>query len=504
MKKQNLIISGLILTAASFVSRLLGMVFRVYLSNKIGAEGMGLYQLVFSLYTLASTLATSGIGVAVARLTAEELAKGKPENAGKLLRVSLFLTILLGLTVTAVLYCKADWFGRSFLHDERTIFAVRILAPSFPFISISTCIKGYYYAKRHVMKPASSQILEQLTRMTVIYTVTGLWAPRGLDYACASAVLGITIGEITSCLYCVILYYAEKRERPCRKPGRVLGGILGVSVPVALKSYMNSGFHMVENIIIPPAFERSGMGKAGAMGVYGMLKGMVMPLLLFPTSIIQSFTTVLMPEIAGANATGQKNRVNYAISRVLHFTMVLSILIVCAFLAFSFELGTMLYGSEEVGGMLRLLSFVSPFMYLEMVVVSLLNGIGEQTHSMLYSAADSVVRIALITFLVPWMGMPGFLAVIVISNLMTSLLNLRRLLKVTTLHFNLRSWAVKPVVCALLCGWGVRWLYASGLCGSVVLCLLLLCAAYVAALLLSRCITREDVQWIGGLIRGKK
>lgn len=498
--KQNLIISGLILTAASFVSRVLGMVFRIYISGCIGAEGMGLYQLVFSLYTLASTFATSGIGIAVSRLVAEELAKHNMANARKILWVALGFTVLLGLAVTAVLYCNADWFGRSFLKDERTILSVRILAPSFPFIAVSTCIKSYYYAKRHVMKPAGSQILEQLTRMFVIFMVAGLWAPRGVHYACASAVLGITAGEVTSCLYCILLYYIEKKKKTNQKAGHVLLPIWKVSVPIAFKSYINSGFHMMENVLIPSAFGRSGLSVSASMGMYGMLKGMVMPLLMFPTSIIQSFATVLMPEIAGANATGNTRRVNYAIARVLHFTMMLSILIVCVFMTFPYELGTLIYRSGEVGNMLRMLSFVSPFIYLEMVVVSLLNGIGQQAHSLLYSVIDSVVRISLIYFLIPILGLNGFLIVIIVSNLLTSLLNLRRLLKVTYIAFDIRNWVVKPVLCALVCGAAFHWLFNAHILGLIV-CIVLLCIAYLLLLMASRCLTRDDIRWIRGLFK---
>ncbi len=501
MRKQNLIVSGLILTAASFLSRTLGMVLRVYISGQIGAEGMGLYQLVFSLYTLCSTFATSGIGVAVSRLVAEELAKGKPANAVRVLRLSLALTCLLGCSVTAVLYHNASWIGTSFLKDARTVLAVKILAPSFPFISVSTCIKGYFYAKRHVLKPATSQIFEQLTRMTVIFLICGIWVPRGVEYACGAAILGITIGEFTSCLYCALLYYLGQRERARGKADRMLRPILSVSVPVAFKSYVNSGFHMLENILIPTAFAKSGLSTSDSMGVYGILKGMVMPLLLFPTAIIQSFTTVLMPEIAGANATGQHRRVNHTISRVLHFTMVLSILIVCVFMTFPYELGLLIYQSDQVGQMLRLLSFVSPFIYLEMVVVSILNGIGEQNRSLLYSILDSVVRISLIYFLIPVKGLTGFLIVIILSNLLTSLLHLRRLLHVTTLTFDVRNWLVKPVLAALLCGFGTHYLYASGIVGSLFVSLGILCITYMILLVLTRCITRADLTWLGSLFR---
>ena len=103
---------------------------------------------------------------------------------------------------------------RDSLKDGRTILSLRCLAPSLPFMAVSACIRGYYFARRDSFKPSSAQVIEQVAKMTFIVAVIGWWLPYGDAFACAATVLGMTVGEIVSCAYVVFTYYAgRKKER---------------------------------------------------------------------------------------------------------------------------------------------------------------------------------------------------------------------------------------------------------------------------------------------------
>lgn len=507
MKKENLIYSTLILTAASIFTRIIGMVFRVYLSNQIGAVGMGVYQMIISVYSFASTFACSGIVVAVSSLVSAHLARRENSCARYVLRFCLILSGVLGLAAGAVLYVCADGISDLLLKEPAAAFSLRILAPGLVFMSVSSCFRGYFLAVSKVSKPAAAMIVEQLTRMAVIVAFMGLWLPLGLKFSCAAAVIGMTVGEILSALYLYFVYLRNRavllEDGASACPKRTLiKSVLKMAVPVAASSYLQSTLRMIENILLPNSLKRHAGGEGG-MGIYGSLKGMVMPLMMFPSVFLSSLSVSLVPEISRSVSVNNTRRVSVTLNRVIKITLITSILIVAVFLTFSHEIGIALYHSDDVGRMLAMLSPLCPFMYLEIVVSGILRGLNEQMSSLCYNTVDSVMRIVLIFLIVPYKGLYGFIVIMYLSNIYTSMSSVTRLLKVTTVSFNAKDWLIKPVLgaaaSALLFKGIFRFLIPSGLniWLSLGLSILLICVSYFLLLVLMRCITRSELQWIG-------
>ncbi|MFA9424522.1 MAG: oligosaccharide flippase family protein, partial [Sedimentibacter sp.] len=198
MKKNDIILGTIILTATTTIIRVVGMAFRIYIANILGAEGIGLYQLILSIYFLMVTLATSGIRLAVSRLISEELALGNYSNAKKVLSQSVVLSFFTGSLSAFILFYFADYIGINILKDDRTVLSLMYLAPSLPFIAVSSCYKGYFFALRKVVRPSIVQITEQLVRIFVVLSIMNIFLPQGLEYGCAAIAIGMTIEEIFS------------------------------------------------------------------------------------------------------------------------------------------------------------------------------------------------------------------------------------------------------------------------------------------------------------------
>ena len=141
MGKKRIFVSTLILTGSALVARVLSMYYRVVLSQHIGAEGMGLFELIFSVYLMVVTLAYSGVNIAVTRLAAE----GK--NGAGLLSAALKIVAPIGLLTGVALFLLAGEISSSFLGDIRAEGALLALAPSVPFMSVSACINAYFIGK---------------------------------------------------------------------------------------------------------------------------------------------------------------------------------------------------------------------------------------------------------------------------------------------------------------------------------------------------------------------
>ncbi len=450
LKRFTFVKNAFILTATGLLLRTIGMFFRVYVSNQLGSEGMGLYQLIFSVYILATTLATSGITVAVTRLVVEEMGRGTPKTIVRLLKKIMLFCTLLGLLAGCLLFFGADPVCRYWIKDMRGVMALKVLAPSLPFMSISNCLRGYFMARRRVAVSSSAQIFEQLVRIAIVMGLLGMFASKGLVYACTAVMIGNTVSEMLSCLYMYIGYRRDQRNipDPTHPPlprYSILGKMLSISAPIAAGGCLNSLLRTIENLLVPDRLTQYTSSRETSLSQFGMLKGMAMPVLFFPASFLSALSTLLVPEISEAHSLKQNDRLERMVNRSLHISFTIAIFIGGVFTIFSGQLGQLLYQSDEVGFYIFILAPLVPFMYVESIVDGILKGLNQQVSSLKYNIIDSLSRIALIFFLVPVQGMKGFLFIMVLSNLLTSFLNMRRLITVTGIRLKWGTLLIKPI-----------------------------------------------------------
>lgn len=510
MKKENLILGTLILTVATTITRIVGFAFRIYLANVLGAEGIGLYQLILSFYMLMVTLSTSGIRVAVSRLVSEELALRHYSNAKKVLNQSILLSLFTGFFAAFLMYYFANYVGVNILKDERTVLSLLYLVPSLPVIAVSSCYKGYFYAVGKVTKPASAQVLEQIIRVFVIFSIMNYYLPKGLGYGCAAVSIGMTIEEIFSLIYIWFLYVIEKKPFSHKnnvKADNMIFKILGIAVPLSATAYINSILRMLENILIPSRLILYGTSTISAMSLYGMIKGMVLPLLFFPSSFLTSLASILIPSVAGDNAISNEKKVTNTLSKVLHFTTLSGVLVVSIFLCFPNEIGMAVYNDTQVGIMLKIISFVCPFMYLNMVIASMLNALGEQVSSFKINIIESVLKISIIYFLIPIYGFNAYLFALFITTLLNTLLYLIRLLQVSCIIFDVSNWIFKPIVAAILSSLASRILYVLFLTAAtskilvLISSIIVLCLFYLIFLILFKSIHTTSIKAVKTMVK---
>jgi len=462
MKKNGIIIGTLVLTVATTIVRIVGMLFRIYLANTLGSEGMGLYQLILSFYMLMVTFATSGIRIAVSRLISEELALRNYSNAKKVLSQSIVLSLFTGFAAAFVLYYFAEYIGTNILNDERTVLPLLYLAPSLPLMAVSSCYKGYFYALRKVIKPSIVQVTEQIVRILVIFSIMSAFLPKGLEYACAAISIGMSIEEIFSLFLTWIFYIFDKKPYPNKikhKADNMIFKIFRIVLPLSGTSYMNSILRTVENTMIPARLLMFGLTAESAMSLYGMIKGMVLPLIFFPSSFLTSLSSILIPSVAGDNAMSNEKKVSSTLSKVLHFTAISGILVVSVFVSFPNEIAMAVYNDSQVGLMLKLISYVCPFMYLNMVISSMLNALGEQMSSFKINIVESVLKISIIYFLVPVYGFNAYLFSLFLTTILNTVFYLARLLKVSCIVFDISNWVFKPIAAAAISGFLSRILF---------------------------------------------
>lgn len=507
MLKKRFIVNGILLTATTLITRTIGIFFRVYMSNSIGAQALGLYQLIVTLYFFAVTFATSGVTLVVTRLVTDSLAVNNVNKAvgitGKCLGISIFLSILSG----SVIFFNADFLGGILLGDSRTVLSLKVLAPSLPFMAVSACFRGYFYARRTVIKTAGEQLLEQLVEIGVFAAIVGIMAPMGLKYACCAVAIGTTISEIVTCFYSYTLYMIDIRKMKAKKEKlkSFAGNALSIGVPVTMSACLRAGLSMIENVMIPRGLKRQGSSYDKSLSDYGQITGMAMPVITFPAVFLMAFSTLIIPEVSEAKSINRLNSVKHMTLKTLNTAFLFSIPVAAVMFFFSEDLGNAIYGSSDTGRYICLLAPLVPLLYLDSVTDGLLKGLNEQLHYMSYNIIDSVVRVILIVILLPKFGISGLISVMYISGILNTGLSLMRLLKVTEVEIKVIKRIICPVIFSVASCIISKLIFgflpdkAFLLIGVIILSLLL----YVVFMLVAGVLSREDIIWFKSFFKVK-
>lgn len=443
---------GILLTLTAFFIQAAGIAFNIYLSNKLGANGIGLFQLIMSIYSFAITFATAGIHLAATRLVAEEMSNHSPQGAKKAMHVCFTYSLLAGGLVTLLLCLLANYISVNWLHDIRCVSSLRTMALSIPFICATAALNGYFMAMRQIGKNASSQILGTFARVVLSILALSLLMPSGLEYACLAVALGGTAAEILSFLYSYILYRRDlRRHKQCRAPGKhIAGRMLYITLPVTFSSCIRSGLNTLEQLMIPSGLQKSGLNSANALAQYGMVHGMAVPVIMFPSCFLYAFTSLLVPELTECLAQTQSKRIRTISTRVIELSLIYAIGVAGLLIAFADNISSIFFHTAQVAYYIKILAPLVVLMYLDHAVDCMLKGLNEQVYSMRYNIIDSVMSVTLVYLLLPPLGIHGYIIVLFASEMLNTSLSLNRLVKVANFKLKFGAWFLKPALAVTL------------------------------------------------------
>lgn len=507
MSRQSIIAGTLILTSANLITKCMGFFNRIFLSNTIGAEGMGLYQLILPIYALAWSITSAGFTTTISSLTAQEHIRGQHGNIGRIVKQSLVISLGISLVICLFLFWKADAIALHIVKDGRTALSFRLLAFAIPFMAAGSCFRGFFLGMQETLVPAASQVLEQAVRIVTIYILAGIFVPLGLSYACCAAVFGIFLGELLSCGFSLLNYIHYKRKhRFIRKPtlssAASLSMILTMALPLSASRISASLLSTVENLIIPRQLQLHGQNTAQALATFGELTGMAMPLILLPSACLMAASVSLVPEISEACAVKQDSRIHKTVSATFLFTSIVGFGASSLFAVFPREICYIVYHRSALGQVLFPLAFLCPFLYAQTTLHGLLNGLGEQFFLFWNNIASSLISIAVIWFFMPAYGIAAFLWGWFLSLLFAVLSSLYLLWKRTGAFPSLYNCILKPLLAGAAAGLVVKYFIRISepskllFLGSFAAVGIL----YLLFLFLLGCLSRKDME----LVFGKK
>ena len=442
--------NGVCLALAALLMRTVSVSFGAYVSEKIGASGMGLYSLIMSIYTLAVTFATSGVQLATTRLVSEALGCGEEGEARNALRLAARYALVCGTLAAVVLFLGAPVFGGVILGDNRTVPSLRLLSVALVPIALSSVFSGYFTAVRRPSRVAGISVLEQAIRILLtVYLLTAL-LPAGLTYACLALVGGSAIAEILSAAFLGALYLVDRKKMTKGKRKQLpVRSFLYITAPVAASSYIRSGLVSVEHILIPRALSRGGSGREEALAAYGTLSGMSLPIALYPMAALSAFAGLLVPEFAERSARGKQLENRRICERAVTLTLWFGIGIGGVLAAHALPLAEAVYRNRSAGFYLALLAPIIPVMYLDHVVDVMLKGLGRQVYAMGVNILDSVGSILLVLLLLPSYGAAGYVLVIAIAEIFNFACSVTGLYRVLPFRFPILRAVLFPAAAVL-------------------------------------------------------
>ena len=492
-RKIPIFYSALLLTGVNLLLRFVGTSFQVYLSGRIGAEGIGLLQLTMSVGGLAMVAGMGGIRTATMYLTAEELGKGRSHTITQILSGCIGYSMIFSIVTGCFLYHFAPWIAELWIGNIYTTDALQLFASFLPVVCLCGVMTGYFTAAQRIGTLAVIEVAEQLCSMILTILLLNFWAGHDPVRSCLSVILGSSFGAVLTLCTFLILRLLEKPA--IGKPIPLQDRLLKIALPLALADDLKAGINTTENLMVPKRLALN-QATSNPLASFGMVSGMVFPVIMFPAAILFGLTELLIPEMARCNSASLSTRIQYLTRKSLKVALIYSITFGGLLFLLSDWLCMRLYGSLDAANHLRWYALLIPMLYCDAITDAITKGLGQQYICVRYNIVTSILDVVFLYFLLPRWGMQGYFISFFITHFLNFILSLRLLLHTTglTLPVTVSLMSITSMGCGIFAAMWTNTPVTTGLSYLAILfCLLFL----------SGVLQQKDLCWIHGLIGQK-
>ena len=340
------------------------------------------------------------------------------------------LSVSLSVIVMLLLQSYAGLIAEQFLQETRCSDLLIILSYAFPFASVHSCIVGYYLGLKETGIPAFSQLIEQLVRILSVYLFYLIGTRSGAEFGISIAVGGLIAGEIASSMFC--LKIITKKTPVCQRLAKRIaelpkyltfaGELFLLSAPLTASRVLLNLLQSIEAVSIPLKLQSHGMTVSQSLSIYGVLTGMALPCVLFPSAITNSVSTMLLPTVAEAQTLKREQQMKNIIQKSVCCCVLLGSLCCILLLLSGQWIGFHIFNSRYAGDYIVTLAWMCPFLYANTTLISIINGIGKTTLSFLINTFSLILRILSVFYCIPVFGIEGYLLGLLASQLAAFLL----------------------------------------------------------------------------------
>lgn len=518
LQKQSLLQGAFILTAGALISRALGGLYRFILpallgGGEQGAYGVGLFGYAYQIYTVALTISTVGLPLAISKLVSQRLAEDDHHGAMEVFFASRRLLGILGFVLTVLLILGGSLFERFI--DPKAILSIYAVAPAVFLVSYMSAYRGLFQGMQIMTPYAASQIYEQIVRIVTILGAAIVLLPFGIEWAAAGANFGAVTGALVALAYLTFIYSRHQAELYAPPRGErlkwrrtrweVIREVLGLAIPVSLAGLAYPLFGLVDLLFVPIRLQAVGFSIEEATTAYGALTQQAGPFVNVPLSFTTGFALALVPAIAEAAARREAEGVRRRTGAALRMALLITLPAVAGLMLLARELTTVLYNYPEAGGPLMVLAAAAVFIGIQQMSSGVLQGLGAPMVPVRNLLAGVATKAILTWYLavIPGWGVEGVALATVFGFAVSGILNLASVSRRAGGLGLERSRVVRMVMATVVMGlvvWTLReWLPpVDGRSWTAIITLAVLVATgsviYGLAILLLGGITAQDVE----------
>lgn len=448
MHKSRIARDTVVLTLISFALQGLSLLLNIFVTARLGTGATGLTALVYSFYSFVSVIASGNAFVCVSRFVSEEM--GKPQGSPYRVFVFGMISCLIVSILTAVtVFAFAPYLSERFLKTPSAVTSIRILALALIPTAIGSCIRGYFNARRKIVPGAAANAAEFFIKAGVLAFMIHFFVIPGRAHVFTAVALSVCVGEICGAVI-MLVFMLLGAESDGEKCSLRFGRYLLLSVPVIFNSYITVLLSSLNEALIPLTLRQSGSSSAEALSRYGIFEAIVLPLLFFPSAIVACMSSVLMPELSRSIAAEHNVSVRRLTSRAISLTLGYSFFAAAMIHRFSSELGMMMCGEPVAGAAIAALAPVVPFIYLEIVLESIIRGLGRPGFSSVNYIAEYAIRITALLVCVPLFGFSGIVMSYFFSNSICNISRFWLVSRLTGVRLRIIADIVFPAAACLL------------------------------------------------------
>lgn len=418
--------SVVLITVFSLLVRVSGFIFRIYLSWTIGAEGLGIYQIAFSVFIVLITAVSSGLPLIVSKLTARNIALKDTKSQKSMVTTSLIVGATTSLLLCAIILLFNQYLNLLFT-DTRCLFVLITLLPAVVFTSVYSVFRGVLWGQNKYFSVCVVELFEQIAR--IVICVIGLTFLFSTVDGSIIASISLSIACLLSMLLVAFLYF--KYGNKLSKPTKIYNEVIKTSIPITLIRVASSLIQPFIAIVVPIQMIRAGYTAEQSLSLFGSAIGMSFPLLFLPSTIIGSLAMTLIPDLASATAQNRTNYINDRIKNCIMFSFLVSFLFVPVFASLGVPICELLFGDTMAGNFLSASAWIMVPLSMTTITTSILNSLGLELKAFKYSIFGSIFLLLSVIFLPAYIGINSIIIGMGGCTAITMFLNLSMIARYT-------------------------------------------------------------------------
>jgi len=429
LKIPNLVFSTIILFLSNLIVRVLGFLYKIFLSKVIGEAGLGIYHILFNFLMICLAFTTTGIPTTLSCLVANKKALGDKHSSNVLFISTLYVAFFISLLISLFISFNSNYISLKLLKNANLNLFILAICPAIVVITISNVLRGYYYGLKDVTIPAIGQVLEQISRIIFVFLLIMYIDNKAMN--CYIALLGISIGETINILFITICLYKNSNlynMYTIKAKDFYNSSIetLKMSIPITCNRMSNILLHSISSMIVPFRLTLSGISYSHALSMYGVISGMVMPFVYLPFTLGSALVVNLIPSISQEMSLGKYKNVVKKITYALLLTFIVGIISSMFFYFFGNRLCVVIFDNALAGTYLKAMFLVPLFMSLNQTLSGILHSIRKEIASSVITIISMVVQLISIYILLPVPGINiyAYIYTVTIVSLFTCLLHL--------------------------------------------------------------------------------